>query len=79
MKVYINKTKIIHFRNKRKPVTKYEFKINNCKINLTGNYRYLIIVYYSVIFDEYLTFELCTRTLAESGGRALSSIISKFK
>ena len=67
-------TKMIHFRNKRKPITKYEFKINNCKINLTGNYRYL-----GVIFDEYLTFELCARTLAESGGRALNSIISKFK
>ena len=74
MKVNIDKIKIIHFRNKRKPVTKYEFKINNCKINLTGNYRYL-----GVIFDEYLTFELCARTLAESGGRALSSIISEFK
>ena len=74
MKVSIDKTKNIHFRYKRKPVTKYESKINDCKINLTGNYRYL-----GVIFDEYLIFELCARTLAVSGGRALSSIISKFK
>ena len=74
MKVNIDKRKIIPFRNKRKPITKYDFQINNCKIILTGNYRYL-----GVIFDEYLTFELCARTLAESGGRALSSIISKFK
>ena len=74
MKVNIDKTKILYFRNKRKSITKYEFKINNCKINLTGNYRYL-----GVILDEYLTFELCPRTLAESGIIALSSIISKFK
>ena len=74
MKVNTEKTNIVHFRNKRKPVTKFEFKINNCKINIADSYRYL-----GVIFDEYLTFELCARTLAESGGRALSSIISKFK
>ena len=74
MKVNIEKTKIVHFRNKRKPVTNFEFKINNYKIELTNNYRYL-----GIIFDEHLTFELCARTLAESGGRALSSIISKFK
>ena len=74
MKVNIDNTKIIYFRNKRKPAIKYEFKINNCKINLIGNYRYL-----GVIFDEYLTFKLFARTLAESGGRGLTSIISKFK
>ena len=43
-------------------------------MNLTGNYRYL-----GAIFDEYLTFKLCARTLAESDGTALSSVISKFK
>ncbi len=43
-------------------------------LDIVKEYKYL-----GVIFDEHLNFEECSKTLADSGGRALSAIISKFK
>ena len=74
MKVNVDKTKIVHFRNKRKPRSKFEYKINESKIECVDSYQYL-----GIVFDEHLTFEKCAKALTDSGGRALGSIISKFK
>ena len=41
-------------------------------MNIVPTYRYL-----GIILDEHLTFTSCTKTLAESAGRALGGIISK--
>ena len=43
------------------------FKCNSCN------------TYLGVIFDEFLTFEKCAKTLSDSAGRSLSADISKFK
>ena len=74
MRVNVDKTKVVHFRNKRKNKTSFNFKINGSKIEIVDHYQYL-----GIIFDEYLTFEKCAKALSDSGGRALGSVISKFK
>ena len=47
---------------------------NPHEITVVPNYEYL-----GVIMDEFLKFDVCTKTLASAGGRALGSIISKFR
>ena len=74
MKVNIEKTKIVHFRNKRKKKWQFNFEINDCSLEIAKDYRYL-----GVIFDEYLDFEKCAKTLSDAAGRALGCIINKFK
>ena len=43
-------------------------------LEVTDSYAYL-----GIIFEEFLTFEKCAKTLSDSAGRALSAVISKFK
>ena len=74
MRVNVDKTKVVHFRNKRKNKTCFNFKINGSEIEIVNQYQYL-----GIIFDEHLTFEKCAKALSDSGGRALGSVISKFK
>ena len=70
----MKKQKIVHFRNKRRRKTKFEFKIDNCTLDIDNSYRYL-----GVIFDEHLDIDKCAKTLSDAAGRALGSIITKFK
>ena len=35
--------------------------------------------YLWVIFDEYLDFDKCAKTLSDAAGRALGSVVTKFK
>ena len=44
MEVNIEKTKIVHFRNKRRRKTKFEFKIDNCTLDIDNSYRYLGVI-----------------------------------
>jgi len=75
MKVNIDKSKIMHFRKKRTQRTQFAFKYGvNCNIEICTSYKYL-----GIILDEYLDFDKCSDVLAESAGRALGSIITKFK
>ena len=74
LNVNIEKTKIMHFRKKRKAKTNFKFYIGRTDIEIVKSYKYL-----GIIFDEFLTFEECASTLSSAAGRALSSIISKFK
>lgn len=69
-----SKTNIVHFRKSRKRCTEFIFKYGDNVINVVKEYKYL-----GVILDEHLNYKKCSSTLAESGGRALSAIISKFK
>ena len=55
MKVNIEKTKIVHFRNKRRRKTKFEFKIDST-LDIDNSYHYL-----GVIFDEHLDFDKCSK------------------
>ena len=73
MKVNIEKIKIVHFPNKRRK-TKFDFKIENCTLDIDNSYHYL-----GVLFDEHLDFDKCAKTLSDAAARALGSIITKFK
>ena len=74
LKVNNDKSKVVHFRPSRKQSTNYTFKYGENEIELVHSYKYL-----GIIMDEFLKFDLCTKTLANAGGRALGAIISKFR
>ena len=71
--VNLTKSEIIHFRKTRKKQTKYMFKFGNNSLAMVSKYKYL-----GIILDEHLTYKECATTLADSAGRALGSVISKF-
>ena len=74
LKVNKNKTKIIHFRTVRKAPTNVVFKYGNDDLEVVSRCKY-----FGIILDEHLKFYTCSRSLAESGGQALGSVISKFR
>ena len=74
MKINNEKSKIVHFRRKTLPKTSFEFKVGCNTLEVTDSYTYL-----GIIFDEFLIFEKCAKTLSDSAGRALSAVISKSK
>ena len=49
------------------------FKFGNNSLAMVSKYKYL-----GIILDEHLTYNECATTLADSAGRALRSVISKF-
>ena len=70
------KSQIVHYRNVPKSRTEFEFKLreNGPSLSVVDSYKYL-----GVYLDEYLTFTKTTDILATAGGRALGSMINKFK
>ena len=74
LKVNINKTNILHFRNKRKSKTSFNFKFDGVTLDIVNQYKYL-----GTVFSEHLDFEITSSILAGAAGRALGAIISKFK
>ena len=74
LKVNQDKSNIVHFRSSRKPLTNFQFKYGVHHLNTVSEYKYL-----GVLLDQHLKFSSCSKTLADSGGRALSAVISKFK
>ena len=69
-----NKTKIVHFRGKRVKQTIFKFTYGSKAIDIVQCYKYL-----GIIFDEFMSYDECSKTLSESAGRALGALISKFK
>jgi len=69
LKLNTTKTKIIHFRNKKTPVTNEEFLFGELKLEIVKIYKYL-----GIIFDEHLTFEECAKTLSKAAGRKLGHL-----
>ena len=74
LKINTEKSNIVHFRPSRIKRTEHLFMYGDTILDIVNEYKYL-----GVILDEHLTFEACSKTLADSGGRALGAIISKFK
>jgi hypothetical protein len=74
LKVNIDKTKIVHFRPKRSPKTKYNFQFNHSSLEIVDKYKYL-----GIVLNEFINLTLLSETLAGAAGRALSGVISKFK
>ena len=72
MVVNEDKTKVIHFRPLRKPVTRFSFMYGNSGLEIVQSYKYL-----GVFFDEYMTFHITANALAAAAGRALGVIRHK--
>ena len=66
LKVNSTKTKIMHFRGKKKPLTEETFYYGYEKLEIVHSYKYL-----GTIFDEHTTFEECAKTLSKAAGRKL--------
>ncbi len=72
--VNVDKTKVMHFRNKNKPVTDMIFSINGQSLERVDDYKYL-----GIVFDQHMDFDKTAELLAASAGRALGSVINKVK
>ena len=70
----VKKSKCLHFRPNHVDKTDFDFNINDVKIDLTNTYKYL-----GVYFDEQLEFKENVTILSQAAGRALGSIINKYK
>ncbi len=74
LSVNIDKTKVMHFRNKNESITKHVFKINNLPIECVTEYKYL-----GIIMDQFMNFEKTAEMLSSSAGRALGAVINKVR
>ncbi len=71
-----SKSNVVHYRNPPKVQTNFIFQLgdNGPVIDITDNYKYL-----GVYLDQYLTFSKATTVLGSAAGRALGSMINKYK
>jgi hypothetical protein len=69
-----SKSKVVHFRKPKSERSQYVFNVGPLVIDYATLYKYL-----GVYFTEHLDFNENADILAESAGRALGSIVSKFK
>lgn len=74
LQVNVEKTKIIHFRNKSIPISNFCFKCGDLRIEIATKYKYL-----GLWFTEFLDMEMAARELAKSASRALGALYTKFK
>ena len=66
LKVNSSKTKVMHFRSKKRPLTEETFYYGEQPLEIVHSYKYL-----GAIFDEHITFEECAKTLSKAAGRKL--------
>ncbi len=74
MKINNNKTKVIHFRKKSTKIRDVTFQFGEHEVKKVDKYKYL-----GVYLNEYLDYQTIANTLSGAVGRALDSVISKFK
>ena len=74
MAVNLDKTKVMHFRYKRKQITKYCFTYENSQIEIVNRYEYL-----GMLLDDHLDCSATAELLAGAAGRALGAVLTKFK
>ena len=74
LKVNESKSKIVHFRSNRQKRTNFKFQYGPHFMDKVPDYKYL-----GIFLDEFMNLEKCSKTLADSGGRALGAVWSKFK
>ncbi len=74
MKINVNKSKVVHYRTKGSAATDVKFKLDNCEVEVVKQYKYL-----GMILDSSLDFLSTAKVLADSAGRALGAVMSKFK
>ena len=75
-KMFVNsdKTKVVHFRSSRKPVTLFKFSYGDMDLEIVKTYNYL-----GVNFDENLNFRDCIKARSDAASRAFGGIVSKCK
>ncbi len=73
-KINNDKTKVIHFRQKSTKITDLTFQLGEHEVKKVDKYKYL-----GDYLDEYLDYQTIANTLSGAAGRALGSVISKFK
>ena len=74
MKLNYNKSNVMHFRTSRGSKTTVPFNFGTTALSTVSNYKYL-----GVLLDEHLNFDKAVEELCHSAGRALGTIIGKFK
>ena len=72
LEVNLSKTNIIHIRQKRKPQSNFTFQFNNKVVAYCQSYKYL-----GCFIDQHLDYKFTVDILADSAGKALSSVITK--
>ena len=72
--VNIDKTKVMHIRKKRNPVTNFTFRLKNADLEIVEEYKYL-----GLVFNEFYEMGKTVEFLSSSAGRALGAIIAKFR
>ena len=72
--INLSKSNAMHFRNKGKRRSNFDFKVGNETIDYASVYRYL-----GVHLNEHMDFKIIAETLAKAGGRALGAVISKIQ
>ncbi len=74
MRVNMSKSKIVHFRPHNCNETEFNFNLGGSQLEIVPKYKYL-----GLIFDYELNFTSTAGVLADSAGRALGAICSKFR
>ena len=74
MQINHEKSNIVHFRRKRVNRSSRRFKFGSKKLSVVNSYKYL-----GFLLDEHLYFVQGVDVLSSSAGRALSTVIAKFK
>lgn len=73
--INVDKSNVVHFRRIRKARSNYQFKLGKSEVlSYVSCYKYL-----GIIMNEHLNNKETIRVLANSAGRALGSVIAKFK
>ena len=74
LKVNNDKSNVIHFRNLKKPQTKFKFIYDNQELLITNYYKYL-----GFYLHEFMDLNFNANQLSDSASRALGAINAKFK
>ena len=74
MKINLDKTKIVHFRNTAPPKSNVGLVFGNETIEITNQWTYL-----GILLSEHLNYNLKAKQVAKSASRALGLVISKYK
>ena len=74
MSINTDKTNIVHFRPRSKPITDFKFICGGVELLIKDKYVYL-----GLVLEEHLNFNITASFVAKSASRALGLLISKFK
>ncbi len=66
MKLNINKSEIVHFRNVNDKKSNCVFKYDECELEIVDKYKYL-----GIVLNEHLEYSMVAMILANSAGRVL--------